>query len=378
MATLYYTPFQKDDPGELPSPDAIENILPDYKYIFYDPNRKKKDKPADTQPEEKMEEDSPVATPKPSKRVEEPVETPAVNPSNVKGNVKPTLEESQMGLLDYQMRELENYRQAVHKMGKDILMLRDHIHDLEDDNSSLRRQLNRFDETRKELMATSAADFDAIDKNELIVRYMTLKQRVQTQSNENIELKSKIQKLQAEILKRDEREKKYDELKRAHVAQLQVVHKLQDKAEKAQRLEKACFQQEKVIENMEKVLKSKKFNVDDASKALNEENQRLRKDLQQARESGTSETEKLQLFEQLEKAESRVITLERTLADNSRVWARERQDLQTRLREAEHGFARTNTMVLHDYPTDPYKHPQDLSLSHRGFRSPKLDPIRKP
>jgi len=34
---------------------------------------------------------------------------------------------------------------------------------------------------------------------------------------------------------------------------------------------------------MEKVLKSKKFNVDDASKALNEENQRLRKDLQQAR-----------------------------------------------------------------------------------------------
>jgi len=76
-------------------------------------------------------------------------------------------------------------------------------------------------------MATSAADFDAIDKNELIVRYMTLKQRVQTQSNENIELKSKIQKLQAEILKRDEREKKYDELKRAHVAQLQVVHKLQ-------------------------------------------------------------------------------------------------------------------------------------------------------
>jgi len=51
-----------------------------------------------------MEEDSPVATPKPSKRVEEPVETPAVNPSNVKGNVKPTLEESQMGLLDYQVK----------------------------------------------------------------------------------------------------------------------------------------------------------------------------------------------------------------------------------------------------------------------------------
>ena len=50
-------------------------------------------------------------------------------------------------------------------------------------------------------MATSASDFDAIDKNELIVRYMTLKQRVQTQSTENTELKDKIQKQQVEIIK---------------------------------------------------------------------------------------------------------------------------------------------------------------------------------
>ena len=41
------------------------------------------------------------------------------------------------------MRELDNYRRAVHKMGKDILTLRDHIQELEDENASLRRQLNR-------------------------------------------------------------------------------------------------------------------------------------------------------------------------------------------------------------------------------------------
>lgn len=73
------------------------------------------------------------------------------------------------------------------------------------------------------------------------------------------------------------------------------------------------------------------------------------------------------------------MTLERTLADTSRLWARERQDLQTRLREAEHGFARTTNMVLHDYPTDPYpRHPYD-SVPDRigGHRSPKLGPIRK-
>ena len=59
----------------------------------------------------------------------------------------------------------------------------------------------------------------------------------------------------------------------------------QEKVGKVARLEKACLHQEKVIENMEKVLKSKKFNVDDASKALNEENQRLRNELQQQRVS---------------------------------------------------------------------------------------------
>ena len=76
-------------------------------------------------------------------------------------------------------------------------------------------------------MATSAADFDAIDKNELIVRYMTLKQRVQKQSTENIELKDRIHKLQNEILKRNEKEKGYDEIKKAHMSQSQVLHNLQ-------------------------------------------------------------------------------------------------------------------------------------------------------
>lgn len=76
-------------------------------------------------------------------------------------------------------------------------------------------------------MATSAADFDAIDKNELIVRYMTLKQRVQTQSTENIELKEKLQKLQNEILRKNEKEDKYNEMRQAHLAQAQFIHKLQ-------------------------------------------------------------------------------------------------------------------------------------------------------
>ncbi|XP_067935846.1 coiled-coil domain-containing protein 33-like [Watersipora subatra] len=365
MATLYYAPFQRDESGELPAPDAIENVLPDYKYIFYDPNRKTKAKAKEQKTLEEEEN-------------QQPTSATAVKPDAHKKAANQSLEQTQMNLLDHQMKELDNYRQAVHKMGKDILTLRDHIHELEDENSSLRRQLNRYDETRKELTATTAADFDAIDKNELIVRYMTLKQRVQSQSTENTELKERIKKLQNELKKRNEKEKGMNDMKKAHTSQSQELHKLQERARKVTQLEKACLQQEKVIENMEKVLNSKKFSGDDATKAINEENQRLRNELEQNKVSGTSEAERLQLYEQLERAENRVGTLEKTLADNARSWAKERQDLQTRLNEAEHGFARTSTMVLHDYPSGPYQRPYEPKQGRTfGNGSPILEPIKR-
>lgn len=40
------------------------------------------------------------------------------------------------------MKELDHYRIAVYKMGKDILLLRDQIKELEEENSALRRQIN--------------------------------------------------------------------------------------------------------------------------------------------------------------------------------------------------------------------------------------------
>lgn len=56
---------------------------------------------------------------------------------------------------------------------------------------------------------------------------MTLKQRVQTQSTENMDLKERIRKLQNEILKRNEKEQGFTEIRRAHASQSQVIHKLQ-------------------------------------------------------------------------------------------------------------------------------------------------------
>lgn len=64
-----------------------------------------------------------------------------------------------------------------------------------------------------------------------------------------------------------------------------IIYVFKEKVKKVTKLEQACLHQERVIENMEKVLKSKKFSTDDVSKALNEENERLRMELQKLRVS---------------------------------------------------------------------------------------------
>ena len=79
------------------------------------------------------------------------------------------LERSQLSLLDHQMRELEKYRTAVHKMGQDILTLQDKIRDLEGDNSRLRRDLAKYNDATRLLM--DSQELDGLTKPELAARY---------------------------------------------------------------------------------------------------------------------------------------------------------------------------------------------------------------
>ena len=79
------------------------------------------------------------------------------------------LERSQLSLLDHQMRELEKYRTAVHKMGQDILTLQDKIRDLEGENSRLRRDLAKYNDATRLLM--DSQELDGLTKPELAARY---------------------------------------------------------------------------------------------------------------------------------------------------------------------------------------------------------------
>ena len=94
-------------------------------------------------------------------------------------------------LLDYQMRELEKYRTAVHRMGQDILSLRQQVpsacvltefasgvdnimrlcqvRDLEAQNSSLRRNLSGYSDTSRLLI--DSQNLDGLTKSELAAKY---------------------------------------------------------------------------------------------------------------------------------------------------------------------------------------------------------------
>lgn len=175
-----------------------------------------------------------------------------------------------------------------------------------------------------------------------------------------------MQKLQNELIKKNDQEKKYIKIAQSYKQQTEVITKLQEKLKKTRTVEEALKKQEKVIEKMERILekqhrdRSKKSNdaAQEANEALLEENKRLRQQSDDLRDqlrfnnkgSSDSETDKLELYQALEKAEARIQSLERQLAENSRTWGKERADMSLRLNEAEHGFGRSGGMVLHDYP----------------------------
>jgi cell division protein FtsB len=67
------------------------------------------------------------------------------------------------------MRELENYRSAVQKMGQDIMALRAQIQELEANNGQLRRDLANYNDASK--LMIESAEIDGMTKPEIMSRY---------------------------------------------------------------------------------------------------------------------------------------------------------------------------------------------------------------
>ncbi|XP_060578931.1 coiled-coil domain-containing protein 33-like isoform X2 [Ruditapes philippinarum] len=340
-------PMSPTKDGEMPSYNAMEQLLPDYQYIF--------------QPGEGMPGGG-GGTRSPTRRPPGP-STSHVPAGGYDGEEAP-LDKNSMVLIDHQTKELGNYRDAVHKMGSDILTLRSQMRDLEGINSNLRRDLAHYSDTTR--LMVDSAELDGLTKPEVLSRYAALKQTLASQTVDLKTYKDKLQKAQNDLIKKNDDEKKFLKIQKAHASQQMMIQKLQDKLKKMKKLEEACKKQESVISQMEKVLERHhrdrgRYQKDKASQDANEvllqENKRLRDQIDelrmQIRNSGSNandDLEKMELYQALEKAEGRIASLENQLAQNSRDWGKERAALNIRLNEAEHAFGRHTSTVFHDFP----------------------------
>ncbi|XP_075713869.1 coiled-coil domain-containing protein 33 [Rhinoderma darwinii] len=298
-------------------------------------------------------------------------------------------------VMEHQEQELANYRLAMQRMADDIIALRRQMSGLEAENSALRSERSLNEDAGRSLL--SDTDIDVMTKAELADRLVTLKQKLASETSELRSMRDRIQQLQNELVRRNDREKELLLLQRAHQQQQTVLSQYHQRLSRAKAFQDTVRKQEKVIEKMEKLLDSKLRDVKrsrvergdrgarsdtlqgEVYATLLAENSRLREELERARLTTTvlpqhvpvheafTDSEKFSLLSKLEKSQARVQSLEKELEEAARRWGREKQQFLTQLSEQQMGFSRTHTTILHHFPT---KEPE---LPTR--RRTKLDPL---
>ncbi|XP_038179701.1 coiled-coil domain-containing protein 33 [Arvicola amphibius] len=283
--------------------------------------------------------------------------------------------------------EMNNYRRAMQKMAEDILALRKQTNILEEENRTLRSHLTQQNLEEEQSRA---------EEENLAV---SMKQRLLLSELDIKRLRDRVQYLQNELIRKNDREKELLLLYQAQQPQAAQLKRYQDKLQKMKALEDTVRHQEKVIEKMEQVLEERlrerkepaqpsrpqgKPNVAfpvfttsgihlgptgenaavDLYSILLAENTRLRAELERNRQQsvpiilqqqalpdllgGTSD--KFNLLAKLEQAQSRILSLENQLEDSARHWAREKQNLAIRLQEQQHGFGHPSNSIIIDQP----------------------------
>nr|XP_008014091.2 coiled-coil domain-containing protein 33 isoform X1 [Chlorocebus sabaeus] len=321
--------------------------------------------------------------------------------------------------------EMNNYRRAMQKMAEDILSLQRQASILEGENRILRSRLAQQEEEEEQGKASEAQNVVSM-KQKLLLSELDMKK-----------LRDRVQQLQNELIRKNDREKELLLLYQAQQPQAALLKQYQSKLQKMKALEETVRHQEKVIEKMERVLEDR---LQDGSKppppnrqqgkpytgfpvfsasglplgstgenlpvelysVLLAENVKLRVELDKNRHqpapiilqqqalpvdpgelgaggdlaerlrethgpghsectetlpaqdllSGTSD--KFNLLAKLERAQSRILSLESQLEDSARRWGREKQDLATRLQEQEKGFRHPSNSIIIEQPvSDP-------------------------
>uniref|UniRef100_A0A8C1PHH8 Coiled-coil domain containing 33 n=1 Tax=Cyprinus carpio TaxID=7962 RepID=A0A8C1PHH8_CYPCA len=340
---------------DLPSHDALSKILPEYLHLLKKPKSQTR-KESVPQKKSKSELNRTFD-------VLSPLENPPMP------DFKDDPHEGEV--TEHQTKELENYRVAMHKMADDILALRSQVSVLESEKSQLRRDLSLHQDLLDD------TDTDVMTKSEIADRIASLKFKVSSESSKAAAQKDRIQQLQNELIRKNDIEKEFVQLQRAHQQQQAVLKKYQARSGKISALEDTVHQQEKVIEKMEKILdaKLKERNKENSEKKKIGVKHKDAEELKRREIESVLAAENSRLREELHRLRNLppavIIQQPVQLKENSRQWGKEKQEMLTRLSEYEHGFARTSSMILLDLPV---KSVTDSVLGHTRHR--QLEPLK--
>ncbi|XP_010625136.1 coiled-coil domain-containing protein 33 isoform X1 [Fukomys damarensis] len=309
-------------------------------------------------------------------------------------------EEPQMPETMSRDAEMNNYRRAMQRMAEDILSLRKQASLLEGENQVLRSRL-----------AQQEVEENKADETQDLAMSMT--QHLLLSELDAKKLRGKVQHLQNELIRKNDREKELLVRCQAQQPKAALLRQYQDKLRKIEVLEDTVRHQEKVIEKMEQLLEERllwerkkpalssrplgkphpglpmpaapglqlgstgeNLPVDLYSVIL-AENSRLRAELEKNFHQSApiilqqqalpdllaSTTDKFNLMAKLEQAQSRILSLESQLENSARRWGREKQNLATRLLEQEHGFGRPPNLIT-DQP-NASTHAKDLKQTSK-------------
>ncbi|XP_038937401.1 coiled-coil domain-containing protein 33 isoform X1 [Rattus norvegicus] len=140
--------------------------------------------------------------------------------------------------------EMNNYRRAMQKMAEDILALRKQANILEEENRMLRSHLTQQSIEEEQNRA---------EEENLV----SMKQRLLLNELDMKRLRDRVQHLQNELIRKNDREKELLLLYQAQQPQAAQLRRYQDKLQKMKGLEDTVRHQEKVIEKMEQILEER-------------------------------------------------------------------------------------------------------------------------
>ncbi|XP_021062040.1 coiled-coil domain-containing protein 33 isoform X1 [Mus pahari] len=178
---------------------------------------------------------------------------PTVNPKILDENLGAIRESWSMSSLDsaqeteeLQPRDVEmnNYRRAMQKMAEDILALKKQANILEEENGMLRSHLSQ--QSIEEQSRAEEENLAVSMKQKLLLNELDMKR-----------LRDRVQHLQNELIRKNDREKELLLLYQAQQPQAAQLRRYQDKLQKMKALEDTVRHQEKVIEKMEQILEER-------------------------------------------------------------------------------------------------------------------------